>query len=115
MCSWWTQFVVLLRRAMLGQLRNPTDTTSRLFLSTWVGVLAGAPDAPLYAYLLTSESWLPRRCRALSLMTKDAVRALRSADCCQDVAWICDQAVMSNACGSQYPDQHSTLQKLAGL
>ena len=40
--SWPTQFVVLLRRAMLGQLRNPTDTTSRLFLSTWVGVLAGA-------------------------------------------------------------------------
>ena len=40
-CSWPTQFVVLLRRAMLGQLRNPTDTTSRLFLSTWVGVLAG--------------------------------------------------------------------------
>ena len=40
-CSWFTQFWVLLRRAMLGQLRNPTDTTSRLFLSTWVGVLAG--------------------------------------------------------------------------
>ena len=33
---------MLLRRAMLAQLRNPTDTTSRLFLSTWVGVLAGA-------------------------------------------------------------------------
>ena len=43
MCSWVTQFMVLLRRAMLGQLRNPTDTTSRLFLSTWVGVLAGTP------------------------------------------------------------------------
>lgn len=41
-CSWWTQFRVLLKRAMLGQLRNPTDTTSRLFLSTWVGCLAGA-------------------------------------------------------------------------
>ena len=41
--SWVTQFRVLLRRAMLAQLRNPTDTTSRLFLSTWVGVLAGAP------------------------------------------------------------------------
>ncbi|EIE27766.1 hypothetical protein COCSUDRAFT_45983 [Coccomyxa subellipsoidea C-169] len=39
--SWWTQFRILLNRAMLGQLRNPTDTTSRLFLSTWVGCLAG--------------------------------------------------------------------------
>ena len=48
-CSWPTQFVVLLRRAMLGQLRNPTDTTSRLFLSTWVGVLAGESycDSPM--------------------------------------------------------------------
>ncbi len=42
-CSWLTQFRVLLRRAMLSQLRNPTDTTSRLFLSTWVGALAGVP------------------------------------------------------------------------
>ena len=33
---------MLLKRAMLAQLRNPTDTTSRLFLSTWVGCLAGA-------------------------------------------------------------------------
>ncbi|BDA42962.1 ABC transporter G family member 22 [Coccomyxa sp. Obi] len=39
--SWWTQFRILLNRALLGQLRNPTDTTSRLFLSTWVGCLAG--------------------------------------------------------------------------
>jgi hypothetical protein len=44
--SWWVQFQVLLRRAMLAQLRNPTDTTSRLFLSTWVGCLAGARASP---------------------------------------------------------------------
>ncbi len=44
--SWLTQFRVLLNRAMLAQLRNPTDTTSRLFLSTWVGCLAGARPPP---------------------------------------------------------------------
>jgi len=47
--SWVTQFRVLLRRAMLAQLRNPTDTTTRLFLSTWVGVLAGARARALRA------------------------------------------------------------------
>lgn len=41
-CSGWTQFMVLLRRAMLTQLRNPTDATSRLLLATWVGMLGGA-------------------------------------------------------------------------
>ena len=64
MCSWWTQFVVLLRRAMLGQLRNPTDTTSRLFLSTWVGVLAGAPNSPTNPYLLTQCAELLHHCGA---------------------------------------------------
>ena len=55
-CSWFTQFGVLLRRAMLGQLRNPTDTTSRLFLSTWVGVLAGECCAVLCCALLLLRS-----------------------------------------------------------
>ena len=41
--SWCMQFRVLLRRALLAQLRNPTDVTARLFLSCYVGLLAGAP------------------------------------------------------------------------
>ena len=40
--SWLTQFGLLFKRALLAQLRNPTDVTARLFLSTWVGMLAGA-------------------------------------------------------------------------
>jgi ATP-binding cassette, subfamily G (WHITE), member 2 len=36
-----TQFAVLLHRSLLAQLRNPTDVTSRLLLSTWMGTLAG--------------------------------------------------------------------------
>ena len=43
--SWLTQFGLLFKRALLAQLRNPTDVTARLFLSTWVGALAGAPPA----------------------------------------------------------------------
>ena len=35
--SWCMQFRVLLRRALLAQLRNPTDVTARLFLSCYVG------------------------------------------------------------------------------
>ena len=55
-CSWGTQLRVLLKRAMLAQLRNPTDTTSRLFLSTWVGVLAGAAPDRLTATVSRSSS-----------------------------------------------------------
>ena len=40
--SWGAQFSVLFRRSVLAQLRNPTDATSRLLLSCWVGILAGA-------------------------------------------------------------------------
>ncbi len=40
--SWGTQFRVLFRRALRAQLRNPTDATSRLLMSTCVGLLAGA-------------------------------------------------------------------------
>ena len=32
---------MLFKRALLSQLRNPTDTSSRLLMSTWVGTLAG--------------------------------------------------------------------------
>ncbi|KAK9834135.1 hypothetical protein WJX81_001128 [Elliptochloris bilobata] len=39
--SWCMQFRVLLRRALLAQLRNPTDVTARLLLSCYVGLLAG--------------------------------------------------------------------------
>ena len=39
--SWWTQFRTLFKRAVLAQLRNPTDATSRLLLATWVGMLGG--------------------------------------------------------------------------
>jgi hypothetical protein len=39
--GWLTQFQVLLHRAFVAQLRNPTDVTSRLLLSVWVGILAG--------------------------------------------------------------------------
>ena len=39
--SWWRQFMTLLWRSLLNQLRNPTDTSSRLLMSTWVGTLAG--------------------------------------------------------------------------
>ena len=41
-CSWWTQYWWLLKRSLLAQLRNPTDVTSRLLLSCWIGLLAGA-------------------------------------------------------------------------
>ena len=41
-CRWWTQFAWLLRRSLVSQLRNPTDVTSRLLLSAWIGLLAGA-------------------------------------------------------------------------
>ena len=40
-CSWWTQFWWLLKRSLIAQLRNPTDVTSRLLLSCWIGLLAG--------------------------------------------------------------------------
>ena len=39
--SYWTQFKVLFHRSVLAQLRNPTDVTSRLMLSCWVGTFAG--------------------------------------------------------------------------
>ena len=39
--SYWTQFRVLFHRSVLAQLRNPTDVTSRLMLSCWVGTFAG--------------------------------------------------------------------------
>jgi len=39
--SYWTQFRVLFHRSGLAQLRNPTDVTSRLMLSCWVGTFAG--------------------------------------------------------------------------
>jgi hypothetical protein len=44
--SWGTQFGVLFRRALRAQLRNPTDATSRLLMSTCVGLLAGARPLP---------------------------------------------------------------------
>ena len=47
-CSWGTQYGVLLKRSLLAQLRNPTDTTARLLLSAWVGVLAGAPYTSVF-------------------------------------------------------------------
>ncbi len=39
--AWHKQFGVLLRRAFLTQMRNPTDTASRLLLATWIGLLTG--------------------------------------------------------------------------
>ncbi|CAL5218719.1 g432 [Coccomyxa viridis] len=39
--SWWTQYWWLLKRSLVAQLRNPTDVTSRLLLSCWIGLLAG--------------------------------------------------------------------------
>jgi peptidoglycan/LPS O-acetylase OafA/YrhL len=45
-CGWCTHFRVLLRRAVRAQLRNPTDATSRLLMSTCVGLLAGARPRP---------------------------------------------------------------------
>ena len=39
--EWHRQFWVLLRRAFLAQIRNPTDTASRLLLATWIGLLTG--------------------------------------------------------------------------
>ena len=47
-CSWGTQYGVLLKRSLLAQLRNPTDTTARLLLSIWVGMLAGAPLSSVF-------------------------------------------------------------------
>ncbi len=40
-CSWGTQFWWLLKRSFKAQLRNPTDVTSRLLLSCWIGAFAG--------------------------------------------------------------------------
>lgn len=39
--SWARQFWVLWKRAMLAQLRNPTDTAARLLVATWIGLLTG--------------------------------------------------------------------------
>ena len=41
--SWTRQFAVLAKRHLLGQLRNPTDSSSRLLMSCYVGLLAGTP------------------------------------------------------------------------
>ena len=41
--SWPRQFAVLAKRHLLGQLRNPTDSSSRLLMSCYVGILAGTP------------------------------------------------------------------------
>ena len=46
--SWQKQFWVLLHRAFLAQIRNPTDTASRLLLATWIGLLTGE-NSFLYA------------------------------------------------------------------
>ena len=43
-CSWGTQFWWLLKRSFVAQLRNPTDVTSRLLLSCWIGAFAGGPS-----------------------------------------------------------------------
>ena len=39
--AWGTQFWWLLKRSFKAQLRNPTDVTSRLLLSCWIGAFAG--------------------------------------------------------------------------
>ncbi|KAK9802008.1 hypothetical protein WJX73_010401 [Symbiochloris irregularis] len=39
--NWFTQVGVLFKRSLLAQMRNPTDASSRLLLSVWVGILAG--------------------------------------------------------------------------
>ena len=41
--SWTRQFAVLAKRHLQGQLRNPTDSSSRLLMSCYVGLLAGTP------------------------------------------------------------------------
>ncbi len=51
-CSWWTQFWWLLKRSLIAQLRNPTDVTSRLLLSCWIGLLAGSHPIKLCLLLL---------------------------------------------------------------
>lgn len=46
------QFVLLTKRAIYTQLRNPADVVSRLALATWVGIVAGlaAYDIPWTFY-----------------------------------------------------------------
>ena len=51
--SWGTQFWWLLKRSLVAQLRNPTDVTSRLLLSCWIGLLAGARPC-LQRFILSS-------------------------------------------------------------
>ena len=51
--SWGTQFWWLLKRSLVAQLRNPTDITSRLLLSCWIGLLAGAHPC-LHRFTLSS-------------------------------------------------------------
>ena len=41
--SWWRQFVILLTRCSLAQIRNPTDAAARLLVATWIGLLTGEP------------------------------------------------------------------------
>jgi hypothetical protein len=50
--SWGTQFWWLLQRSLVTQLRNPTDVTSRLLLSCWIGLLAGAGPCSWRLYFL---------------------------------------------------------------
>ena len=57
--SWGRQFTVLAKRHLLGQLRNPTDSSSRLLMSCYVGLLAGAP-----LLVLVHGSMAPCTCAA---------------------------------------------------
>jgi ABC-type multidrug transport system ATPase subunit len=49
---WHKQFRVLLHRAFLSQIRNPTDTASRLLLATWIGLLTGESSARCFMFFL---------------------------------------------------------------
>ncbi|KAK9808556.1 hypothetical protein WJX73_008341 [Symbiochloris irregularis] len=52
--SWGVQFLMLTRRALRTQLRNPSESSLRLVVGTWIGLLAGLvyirlPDNPTSA------------------------------------------------------------------
>ena len=102
-CSWWTQLWWLLKRSLVAQLRNPTDVTSRLLLSCWIGLLAGIYPCP-FVYLspplwaVTYAHKQHRWCTSSKLQSQAASPLFQGeAECFQDAARNC-HACAVNMC-----------------
>ena len=70
-CSWARQFQVLLKRSIVSQLRNPTDTACRLLLASWIGLVAGKV---LYNLITSSYNYIPVSIESLHLEFAHACR-----------------------------------------